>query len=70
MRALDTSPEAAAIQERIHRQLSPSGRLELAIELTDVARAFSIAGIRHRHPEYSEQDAIRALAEQLYGRPE
>jgi len=68
MRALDTTPEAAAIQERIHRQLGPSGRLELAIELSEVARSFTVAGIRQRHPEYSEQDAIRALAEQLYGR--
>ena len=70
MQALDPSPEAAEIQERIHRELGPAGRLKLAIELSEVARSFTIAGIRQLHPEYSEQDAIRALAEQLYGRPE
>ena len=66
MRALDTSAEAAAIQERIHRELGPAGRLKIALELSDLAQAFSVAGIRLRHPDYSEQEAVRALAQLLY----
>jgi hypothetical protein len=66
MRALDTSAEAAAIQEAIHRRLGPAKRLKIALELSDLAKSFAIAGLRLRHPEYSERDAIRVLAEQLY----
>jgi hypothetical protein len=67
MRALDTTPEAAALQEQAYRELGPSGRLKIALELSDFTHALAVAGIRLRHPEYDEETARRKLAEMLYG---
>lgn len=67
MVALDTSPEAAALQLQAYRELGPAGRLRIALELSDFTHALAVAGIRRRHPELSEPDARRKLAEMLYG---
>lgn len=64
---LDTTPHAAAIHEESLRALGLAGRLRVALELSDLTHAFAIAGIRRRHPEYSDEEARRKLAEVLYG---
>jgi hypothetical protein len=66
MVALDTTPAAAALQLQAYRELGPAGRLRIALELSDLTHAMAIAGIRRRHPELSETEARRKLAEQLY----
>lgn len=63
---LDTSPAAAQLQEEAYRQLGLAGRLRIALELSDFTHAMAIAGIRRRHPECSDEDARRKLAELLY----
>jgi hypothetical protein len=63
---LDTTPEAAALQLQAYREMGPGGRLRIALELSDFTHALAVAGIRRRHPELSEEQARRKLAELLY----
>lgn len=46
--------------------LGLAGRLRIALELSDFTHSLAIAGIRRRHPELSDEDARRKLAELLY----
>ena len=64
---LDTTVDAAMLQEQAYRELGPAGRLKIALELSDLTHAFAVAGIRARHPEYDDERARQALAEALYG---
>ena len=64
---LDTSPEADRLQKEAYRAMGPAGRLRVAFELSDLTHAFAGAGIRRLHPELSEEEARRKLAERLYG---
>jgi hypothetical protein len=64
---LDTSADAAALHDESLRALGPAGRFRIALELSDLTHAFAVAGIRRRHPEYSDEDARRELAKMLYG---
>ena len=66
MGASDTTPEAAAIHLEAQRRLGPAGRLRSALELSNLARAFMIAGIRKRNPELSEKEAIEIVVKHLY----
>jgi hypothetical protein len=63
---LDTSAAAAQLHVEAYRELGIAGRLRIALELSDLAHALAIAGIRRRHPECSDDDARRKLAELLY----
>jgi hypothetical protein len=68
MRARDTSAKAAAIQERLHDALGPEGRFRLAMRMSELAREFAKAGVRERHPEFTESEVSRELARLFYGR--
>lgn len=63
----DTSPEAAAVQLELYRALGPSGRAQIAVDLSDAVRETALAGIRRRHPEYSDDEVSRAFLTLLYG---
>ena len=63
----DTTPEAAALHEQSYRELGLAGRLRIALELSDLTHALASAGIKRRDPQCSDQDALRRLAERLYG---
>jgi len=65
--ARDTTPEAREVQLAILRRLDGPTRLEMACRMSDEARAISHAGIRHRHPEWSEEQVHAALLELLLG---
>jgi hypothetical protein len=54
----DTTPEAAAVQLDIYRRMPPWRRLQIALELGDMVRELSVAGVRSRHPEYTD-DQVR-----------
>jgi hypothetical protein len=66
---LDTTPEAAEIHRQSLRALGLAGRLRLTFELSDMTHAFAVAGIRRRHPDWTDEQARRHLAERLYGSP-
>jgi hypothetical protein len=59
MPALDTSPAALKRQRETFRRMTPEQRLAVAAEMSEEIRAIAESGIRHRHPEYSD-DEIRA----------
>jgi hypothetical protein len=61
----DTTPEAARMQLQICRHLSPSRRLELALQMSDSLRKTVEAGVRRRHPEYTG-DQVRLAVIRLY----
>jgi hypothetical protein len=64
----DTSPKAVAIQSELHAKLGPEGRLLLALRMSDLAREFARAGVRARHPDYTEEQVSRELVRTLCGR--
>jgi hypothetical protein len=63
----DTTLEAARVQNAIYQRMAPEKRLALAFEMTRSARALSAAGIRFRHPEYTEQQVKLALIRLILG---
>ena len=67
MQARDTTPRAAAIQLQLYREAGPSRRAQIAVELSDAVRDTTLAGIRRRHPEYSEQEVARSFLRLVYG---
>lgn len=63
----DTSPEAAEILRERLRRMTPSQRVEEGVKLCKFARHMMRAGIRMRHPDYSEDQVEMALARLLWG---
>jgi hypothetical protein len=52
----DTSREAFWMQCAALRELGTAGRLRLAFDLTEQVWKTAAAGIRRRHPEYSDEE--------------
>jgi hypothetical protein len=63
----DTSPEASAVQLALYRKLDPSARVQIAVELSEAVRETAVAGIRRRHPGYSDEEVWHDLRVILYG---
>lgn len=61
MRPRDTAPEAHRIQIETARAMSLRDRVVLACELAGAVREAAAAGIRLRHPEYSDEQVKWAL---------
>ena len=66
-RPADTTPEAWEAQLALLRRMDGSRRAALAFRLTRLAREASRAGIRARHPGYTEEDVRRAFFRLLHG---
>ena len=64
----DTSPAARDRQIEAFRRMTPGQRLQAAAEMTEEVRAIAVAGIRHRHPAYTEAEVQAALAQLFLGR--
>ena len=56
----DTSQVAANVQIETLRKMGLSGRVELTFQLCDNLRQITKAGIRHRHPDYTDQQVTQA----------
>jgi len=67
IRARDTTETAATTAREINRAAGPERRLLQALELSDLLRELATAGLRSRHPEYTEAELTVALRRQLYG---
>ena len=65
----DTAASAAMLHEQAYRELGIHGRLKIALELSNLTHALAAAGLRHRNPEWSADDARRRLAQVLYTSP-
>jgi hypothetical protein len=57
----DTEPAAHARQTEAYRRMGGSERLAVTFRLNEWARRASEAGIRSRHPDYSEEQVRMAL---------
>jgi hypothetical protein len=63
----DTTPDAAAAHAEVFRRMAPSERSLIAARLSVAVRTTTLAGIRKRHPEYSDEHARLALFRILVG---
>jgi hypothetical protein len=63
----DTSLEAARVQHAVYRRMSPERRLHLAFQMTASARKLSAAGVRARHPEYTDRQVELAVIRMMLG---
>jgi hypothetical protein len=57
----DTTSAAAAAQARAQKQLGGAGRLDLAFEMSLLARELTLAGLRRSHPVWSPGQLRREL---------
>ena len=64
----DTSLDALRAQYDALRKLSPTRRLELVDDLTELARSMTMAGLRHRNPEASPEQLEVLFFEIALGR--
>lgn len=62
---LDTSREAAQVQEEVQRKLHPSERVRIAMEMSLTARALKRARLRQEHPDWDEARAHAELLRDL-----
>lgn len=67
MDASDTSPEAAEVQRQIWARLGPSGRLELALAMSDDVRELSIDGVQARCPGLTRRQAELEVIRRVLG---
>jgi len=63
----DTSEPIAKLQEEAYVRMGEAGRLRVALELSDLAHSFALAGTKQRHPHLTDEEARRLLATTLYG---
>lgn len=63
----DTSPEAYRVQMDAYRRMGGAARLAIAFELTEFTRDLARAGIRQRHPEYTETQIAAAFRRLVLG---
>jgi hypothetical protein len=61
VRPLDTSPEIHAMQIDRYRRMTGEERVLEVFALSDELRLFAAAGIRARHPSYSDDEVEWAL---------
>jgi hypothetical protein len=50
-------------QKRIYQSMSPEQKLRIAADLYDTARALKTAGLRARHPDWSEREIQKKVRE-------
>lgn len=63
----DTTPEAHRVQGEAYRRMGGAARVALAFELGETVRQLTLAGIRHRHPDYTDEQVRLAYARLTLG---
>lgn len=64
----DTSADARRVQVEALRRLDGPTRLQMALEMSDDARSVSLAGIRYRHPDWTDAAVHEELLRLMLGR--
>lgn len=64
----DTSPEVRARMRELYDLMTPAQKIRRVLELTEATWMMAIAGLRLDHPEASERELRRMLAQRLYGK--
>jgi hypothetical protein len=67
MPSRDTSTIALERQRAAFRRMTPEQRVAAAAEMSDEIRAVTEAGIRHRHPSFTDAEVREALAAIVLG---
>ncbi len=57
---LDTSTDAHRVQAEIYGRMGGAARVAVAFELSETVRQLTCAGIRRRHPQYSDEQVFHA----------
>jgi hypothetical protein len=68
MCAMDTSPEAAAVQRRLLRAMPPSRKVALVDDANRTARGLALAGIDLRFPGVPAEQRFRLLMDLVLGK--
>ncbi len=63
----DTTLEAYRFQIQVLRRLGPEGRLKIMFDASDDLRALAAAGVRMRHPDYTEEQVRWAVTRLMAG---
>ena len=63
----DTRPEAQAVLYELMRQAPPWRKMQMVNQLNHQVRVFALAGLRARHPNASDAELRRRLADILLG---
>lgn len=63
----DTTREAAEVQRAAWRRMGGSARAELALRMSEDLRRVTMDGIRHAHPDWSEQRVRAAMLRRVLG---
>jgi hypothetical protein len=63
----DTSLEAGRVQVAIYQRMTPEQRLMKAFDLTECVRELAAAGVRSRHPEYTDRQVKFAVIRLVLG---
>lgn len=64
----DTSAAARDAQVQAFRRLDGPTRVRMAFDMSEEARQVTLAGIRHRHPEWTDVAVHQELLRMLLGR--
>ena len=59
--ANDTPTHVQALQDAAWRRMTGAARLQLAFEMSALARSLSVARIRAEHPAWTERQVAREL---------
>jgi hypothetical protein len=65
--ALDSAPDALAVQREVWQRIGPTARIRLAVEMSEEARRIALAGARSREPMLSDAELRSRLLRSLYG---
>lgn len=57
----DTSKDSAERHIQALQRMGLAGRAEMTFQLSDNLRAITEAGIRYRHPDYTDQQVVQAV---------
>ena len=58
----DTDADAHRVQRDIYMKMGGTARVAVAFELSEAVKQLACAGIRHRHPDYSDAQVFQAWA--------
>lgn len=64
---MDTSPEIAEKLAARYAAMTPAEKMQRVRDLTIAACEMSLAGLRSRHPQATERQLLRLLADRLLG---
>jgi hypothetical protein len=58
----DTTADAHRVQGEVYAKMGGTARVAVAFELSETVKQLALAGIRHRHPEYTDERVFQAWA--------